>query len=53
VDESLEGKGLGKQLVEAAVEHAKSKQIKIFPKCRFAKSVMELVPEWQDVLSSS
>ena len=49
VDESLEGKGLGKQLVEAAVEYARSKQIKVIPSCSFAKSVIEQVAEWQYV----
>ena len=50
VDESLEGKGLGKQLVGAAVEHARSKQIQVIPVCSFAKSVIDQEPEWQAVL---
>jgi len=50
VDESLSGKGIGKQLVQAVADHARSKDIKIIPQCSFAKSVFDQVPEWQDVL---
>ena len=50
VDESLEGKGVGKQLVHTAVEYARNHDIKIIPLCPFAKSVFERVKEWQDVL---
>jgi len=50
VDESLEGKGVGKQLVYAAVENARTNNIKIIPMCPFANSVFKRVTEWQDVL---
>jgi len=50
VDESLSGKGVGKQLVQTAVEYARNHDIKIIPLCPFAKSVFEKVKEWQDVL---
>lgn len=50
VDESLSGKGIGKQLVYAAVEYARSSNLKIIPLCPFAKSVFDRVKEWQDVL---
>jgi len=50
VDESLSGKGVGKQLVHAAVEYARTNNIKIIPMCPFAKSVLDKVKEWQDVL---
>ena len=50
VDESLSGKGIGKQLVYAAVEYARTKNIKIIPLCPFAKSVFDRVKEWQDVV---
>lgn len=50
VDESLEGKGVGKQLVQTAVEYARNHEIKIIPLCPFAKSVFERMKEWQDVL---
>lgn len=50
VDESLSGMGVGKQLVYAAVEYARTNNIKIIPLCPFAKSVFDRVKEWQDVL---
>jgi predicted GNAT family acetyltransferase len=53
VDESLGGKGVGKQLVHAAVEYARTNNIKIIPLCTFAKSVLDKTKEWQDVLLKS
>jgi predicted GNAT family acetyltransferase len=50
VDEVLKGKGVGKQLVEKAVEFARMKGIKIIPLCPFAKSVFDKVKELRDVL---
>lgn len=50
VDESLSGKGIGKQLVYAAVEYARTNNMKIIPLCPFTKSVFDRVKEWQDVL---
>ncbi len=51
VDDSLAGKGVGKQLVKTAVEYSRTHNIKIVPLCPFAKSVLEKVTEWQDVLA--
>jgi uncharacterized protein len=50
VDASLEGKGVGKQLVHTAVEYARANNIKIIPLCPFAKGVLDRKTEWQDVL---
>lgn len=50
VNETLEGKGIGSQLVEAAVWYARMHHIKILPLCSFAKSVFDKVEEYQDVL---
>ena len=50
VDESLKGKGVGKQLVAAAVKHARENHLKILPLCPFANAVFEKTPEFQDVL---
>jgi len=50
VDESLSGKGVGKQLVETAVLYARNHGIKIVALCPFAKGVLDIVPAWQDVL---
>ncbi len=51
VSDALRGKGAGKQLVSAAVDHARKNNLKILPLCPFAKSVFEKVKEFQDVLS--
>lgn len=45
-----EGKGLGKQLVKAAVEFARKNDLKILPVCPYAKSVMEKAHEYVDIL---
>lgn len=51
VNEGGEGKGLGKQLVYAAVEFARKKGYTILPLCPFAKSLFEKIPDWGDVLA--
>ncbi|MCG3164580.1 MAG: putative protein YjdJ [Bacteroidia bacterium] len=45
-----EGKGFGKQLVNAAANFAREKGFKILPVCPYAKKVMEKTPEYADVL---
>lgn len=50
VSDALAGKGVGKQLVHAAVEYARTNGIKILPLCPFAKGVLDKTKEWQDVL---
>jgi predicted GNAT family acetyltransferase len=51
VDEKLEGKGIGKQLVKAAVKYARAKNLLIKPVCSFAKEVLESSDEYEDVLT--
>jgi uncharacterized protein len=53
VSDSLKGKGVGKQLVTAAVEMARKKNIKILPLCPFANSVFQKVPAFADVVVDS
>jgi uncharacterized protein len=50
VNPKNEGKGLGKQLVNAAVEFARKNAYKILPLCVYAKKVMEGSDEYKDVL---
>lgn len=52
VSDVLRGKGAGKHLVTAAVEHARKNQLKILPLCPFAKSVFDKSPQFDDVLST-
>jgi predicted GNAT family acetyltransferase len=51
VDESLEGQGIGKQLVEAGVKYAQENNLKIVAQCPFAKKVIDEKPEYRDVLA--
>ena len=51
VDKSLQGKGVGKDLVEAGVEFARKNNLKIVAECPFAKKVIDETPEFQDVLA--
>lgn len=51
VSDELRGKNVGKQLVAAAVEHARKNNYKIIPLCPFAKSVFNKIQEYQDVLN--
>jgi uncharacterized protein len=50
VDPSLEGKGVGKQLVHRIVEFAREKNLKLIPLCPFTKAVIDRTPAYQDVL---
>ena len=50
VDDELRGQNVGFQLVNTAVEYARSHHIKIIPLCPFANSVFKRKPEFADVL---
>ncbi len=51
VSDALRGKNTGYQLLDAAVEYARTNNIKIIPLCPFASAVFKKKPELQDVLS--
>ena len=51
VDESLRGEGIGEDMIEAVVKYARENQLKIVPKCPFAKHVIDEQPDFQDVLA--
>jgi uncharacterized protein len=53
VDEDLQGKSLGNQLVEAAVTYARKKRLKIIPVCSFAQAVFEKTDSFKDVLANT
>jgi uncharacterized protein len=50
VSDKIAGKGVGKQLVDAAVEFARANGHKIKPFCPYAKKVLERTKEYTDVL---
>ena len=51
VDEELREKGIGEDLVAAAVNFARENEMKIRPDCPFARKVIESTPEFMDVLA--
>lgn len=50
VDPEFKGKGVGKQMLMAAVTFARENQIRIIPLCPFARSVFERNEDIRDVL---
>lgn len=50
VKESLRGQGVGMKLVDAAVDFARQKNLKIVPECPFVKSAFKKREEIRDVL---
>jgi predicted GNAT family acetyltransferase len=50
VSSDMEGKGIGKQLLDRAVGFARENKIKILPLCSFAKSMFEKTSNYNDVL---
>jgi predicted GNAT family acetyltransferase len=52
VEKSLQGKGVGLELVLKAVEYAREDNQKIIPECSYAKSVLDKREDLADVLFS-
>ena len=50
VEPAFSGKGVGKEMVLAAVKFARDTHIKVLPLCPYAKSVFDKQAELQDVL---
>jgi hypothetical protein len=52
VSDKLAGKGVGKQLISAAVNHARKKSLKVQSVCSFAKAILDKTPDFADVYSA-
>ena len=50
VSDTLRGQGIGRHLLDAAVNFAREKQVKIIPFCPYAKSVFDKDSTLHDVL---
>ena len=51
VPDALEGRGIGKRLVKAALDDARAQGLKVVPVCPFVKHYIENHPETQDLLA--
>jgi uncharacterized protein len=51
VNESLKGQGIGKKLQAELVDYVRTNEIKVIPRCPFAKANFQKTKEWQDVLA--
>lgn len=51
VDDSLQGQGVGKKLVEEAVKFARENNLLIKATCPFARKVLESSEEYEDILT--
>ena len=47
----LEGKGVGKRIVEGALEYIKEHQYKLAPLCPFVAAYLKRHPEWKTILA--
>lgn len=52
VDASLKGEGVGRDLVAEGVKYARENNLKIIPRCSFAKSEFEKNKDYADVLTA-
>jgi hypothetical protein len=52
VDERYQGQNVGKDLVEAVIEHARAKGRHIVPVCPFVRSIVDKKEEYNDVVAS-
>jgi predicted GNAT family acetyltransferase len=51
VSEKLRGKGVGGELVAAAVKYARENDQKIIASCPYTKKIIDKTPEYRDLLT--
>ncbi|WP_375271013.1 GNAT family N-acetyltransferase [Sphingomonas sp.] len=50
VPPAIEGRGVGTKLIQAALDSARDRDLKVVPQCRFVRAYMEKHPETRDML---
>lgn len=50
VPEELQGQGIGSELVQGAMNHAKEKGLKVLPYCPFVAAYLSRHPEWDSIV---
>lgn len=53
VHKKFEGRGMGKFLVEEGVKFARENSWNVYPHCSYARSVMNRMPDIEDILLKS
>ncbi len=53
VDPSLEGHGVGSQLVEGVLQYVEQNNLKIVPLCPFVSVYLKRHPDWNRVVSTT
>ena len=51
VPQALRGRGIAAQLVQAALDHARAKRLKVRPDCSYAEIYMQRHPQTLDLLN--
>ncbi|MBW6522158.1 N-acetyltransferase [Sphingomonas sp. RHCKR47] len=50
VPAEIEGRGVASKLIQAALDSARDRGLKVVPQCRFVRAYMEKHPETRDML---
>ncbi len=50
VPPEIEGRGVASKLIQAALDSARDRGLKVVPQCRFVRAYMEKHPEMRDML---
>jgi uncharacterized protein len=50
IDPAFEGQGLATKLIQGALDDARSRGLKVVPRCQFVGAFIEKHPEYQDLV---